>query len=219
MVTVDLLLLIGGLAVLDMLSPSTIGVTVYLLLNEKEKRTSRIFFYLVTVAGFYFIVGVSLMLGISTLIESVSNIFQNQTISWIIFLIGAILFIASFYVPQKKNADLPTPKSKRLISILILGLSTSLIEVGTAFPYFAAISILSTTNLSSVEWVSILAGYNLIMVLPPLLLYFIYLLFGRWMDKPLKILRESLVKNSGSALSWIMCIVGIILIFNSLDYL
>ncbi|MBH0173524.1 GAP family protein [Fictibacillus sp. 23RED33] len=217
--TVDLLLLIGGLAVLDMLSPATIGVTVYLLLNEKEKRTSRIFIYLVTVAGFYFIVGVSLMLGISTLLESVSNIFQNQTISWTIFLIGAILFIASFYVPQKKNADLPTPKSKRLISFIILGLSTSLIEVGTAFPYFAAISILSTTNLSSMEWVSILAGYNLIMVLPPLLLYFIYLLFGRWMDKPLKNLRESLVKNSGSALSWIMCIVGIILIFNSLDYL
>ncbi len=217
--TVDLLLLIGGLAVLDMLSPATIGVTVYLLLNEKEKRTSGIFFYLVTVAGFYFFVGVSLMLGISTLLEIVSNIFQNQTVSWIIFLIGVILFIASFYIPPKKNADLPTPKSKRLISIIILGLSTSLIEVGTAFPYFAAISILSTTNLSSMEWVSILAGYNLIMVLPPLLLYFIYLLFGRWMDKPLKNLRESLVKKSGSALSWIMCIVGIILIFNSLDYL
>ena len=159
------------------------------------------------------------MLGISTLLESVSNIFQNQTISWIIFIIGAILFIASFYVPTKKNADLPSPKSKSLISIIILGLSTSLIEVGTAFPYFAAIGILSTSDLSSMEWVSILAGYNLIMVLPPVLLYFIYLLLGRWMDKPLINLRERMVKNSDSALSWIMCIVGIILIFNSLDYL
>ena len=217
--TVDLLLIIGGLAVLDMLSPATIGVTVYLLLNEKEKQTSRIFFYLLTVAGFYFIVGVSLMLGISTLLESVSNIFQNKTISWIIFIIGTILFIASFYVPANKNVDLPYIKSKRLTSIIILGLSTSLFEVGTAFPYFAAIGILSTSDLTSMEWVCILAGYNLIMVLPPLLLYFIYFLFGRWMDKPLKNLRESLVKNSGSALSWIMCIVGIILIFNSLDYL
>nr|WP_156499160.1 GAP family protein [Fictibacillus phosphorivorans] len=216
--TVDLILLIGGLAVLDMLSPATIGVTV-LLLNEKENRTSRIFFYLLTVAGFYFVVGVSLMLGISALLESVSNIFQNQTISWIIFIIGAILFIASFYVPAKKSADLPSPKSKRLISIIILGLSTALIEVGTAFPYFAAISILSTSDLTSMEWVSILAGYNLIMVLPPVLLYVLYLLFGRWMDKPLINLRERLIKTSGSALSWVMCIVGIILIFNSLDYL
>nr|WP_269819590.1 GAP family protein [Fictibacillus halophilus] len=205
---------------MDMLSPATIGVTVYLLLNDKEKRTSRIFIYLLTVAGFYFIVGVSLMLGISTLLESVSTIFQNQTISWIIFIIGAILFIASFYVPANKYANLPSPKSNRLISIIILGLSTSLIEVGTAFPYFAAIGILSTTTtLSSMEWVSILAGYNLIMVLPPLLLYLIYIVCGRWMDKPLTNLRERMVKNSGSALSWIMCIVGIILIFNSLDYL
>ncbi|WP_137789294.1 GAP family protein [Bacillus sp. E(2018)] len=217
--TVELLLIIGGLAVLDMLSPATIGVTVYLLLNEKEKRSSQILFYLLIVAGFYFVVGVSLMLGISTLLESVSNIFQNQSISWIIFIIGAILFIASFYVPAKKSPNLPYPKSKGLISIIVLGLSTSLIEVGTAFPYFAAIGILSTSDLTIMEWISILAGYNLIMILPPLLLYFIYLLFGRWMDKPLKNLRESLVKNSGSALSWIMCIVGIILIFNSLDYL
>lgn len=217
--TVDLLLLIAGLAVLDMLSPTTIGVTVYLLLNEKEKQTPRIFFYLLTVAGFYFIVGVSLMLGISTLLEGVSSIFQNKTISWIIFIIGAILFIASFYIPAKKSVDLPSPKSKRLISIIILGLSTALIEVGTAFPYFAAIGILSTSNLTSMEWVSILAGYNLIMVLPPLLLYVIYLLFGRWMDKPFINLRERMVKNSGSALSWVMCIVGIILILNSLDYL
>lgn len=45
------LLLIGGLAILDTLSPTTIGITIYLLLTDKERLTKRLFVYLLTVAG------------------------------------------------------------------------------------------------------------------------------------------------------------------------
>ncbi|ETT86726.1 hypothetical protein C176_08437 [Viridibacillus arenosi FSL R5-213] len=215
----EILLLIGGLALLDTLSPATLGVTVYILLTDKEKLTKRLLVYLLTVAGFYFAVGVSLMLGLVFLFEIISGVFQNRIVSWIVFIIGTILLIASFYVPTKKNSDLPSPKSKSILSIVALGFTTSLIEVGTAFPYFAAIGIMTTSNLSWMEWSSILAGYNVIMVMPSLLLFLFYLLFGRRMQKPLKKLRVKIANNTGSALSWIMCIVGIILIFNSLDYL
>jgi len=219
MVSTEILLLIGGLALLDTLSPATLGVTVYLLLTDKDKLTKRLLVYLLTVAGFYFAVGVSLMLGLVFLFEIISGVFQNRIVSWIVFIIGTILLIASFYVPTKKNSDLPSPKSKSILSIVALGFTTSLIEVGTAFPYFAAIGIMTTSNLSWMEWSSILAGYNVIMVMPSLLLFLFYLIFGRRMQKPLKKLRVKIANNTGSALSWIMCIVGIILIFNSLDYL
>ena len=219
MMSTELLLLIGGLALLDTLSPATLGVTVYLLLADKEKLTKRLLVYLLTVAGFYFAVGVLLMLGLGFLLEIISGIFQNRIVSWTVFIIGAILFIASFYVPTKKKSDLPTPSSKSILSMVALGFTTSLVEVGTAFPYFAAIGIMTTSNLSWMEWSSILAGYNFIMVLPPLLLFFLYLLFDRWMQKPLEKLRVKIANNTGSALSWIMCIVGVILILNSLDYL
>ncbi|ALC85563.1 hypothetical protein AM499_06815 [Bacillus sp. FJAT-22090] len=215
----ELLLLIGGLALLDTLSPATLGVTVFLLLTDKEKLTKRLLVYLLTVAGFYFAIGVSLMLGLVFLLEIISGVFQNRIVSWTVFIIGAILVIASFYVPTKKNSDLPSPKSKSILSMVALGFTTSLIEVGTAFPYFAAIGIMTTSNLSWMEWSSILAGYNFIMVLPSLLLFLFYLLIGRKMQKPLKKLRVKIANNTGSALSWIMCIVGLILIFNSLDYL
>lgn len=217
----ELLLLIGGLALLDTLSPATLGVTVYLLLTDKEKLTKRLLVYLLTIAGagFYFAVGVSLMLGLDFLLEIISGVFQNRIVSWTFFIIGVILFIASFYVPTKKSSDLPAPKSKSILSMVALGFTTSLIEVGTAFPYFAAIGIMTTSNLSWVEWSSILAGYNFIMVLPSLVLFLFYLLFGRWMQTSLEKLRVKIANNTGSALSWIMCIVGLILIFNSLDYL
>ncbi|EJV73676.1 hypothetical protein IG3_06135 [Bacillus cereus HuA2-1] len=219
MMSTELLLLIGGLALLDTLSPFTLGVTVYLLLTDKERLTKRLLVYLLTIAGFYFAVGVSLMLGLDFLLEIISGVFQNRIVSWTFFIIGVILFIASFYVPTKKSSDLPTPKSKSILSMVALGFTTSLIEVGTAFPYFVAIGIMTTSNLSWVEWSSILAGYNFIMVLPSLVLFLFYLLFGRWMQKPLEKLRVKIANNTGSALSWIMCIVGLILISNSLDYL
>ncbi|HDR7658421.1 MULTISPECIES: GAP family protein [Bacillus] len=213
------LLLIGGLAILDTLSPTTIGVTIYLLLTDKERLTKRLFVYLLTVAGCYFVVGVSLMLGLNFLFEIISGVFQNRIVSWTLFIIGALLFIASFYIPPKKSSKLPSPKSNSILSIIALGFTTTLIEAGTAFPYFAAIGILTTSNLSWVEWSSILAGYNFIMVLPSLVLFLFYLLFGRWMQKPLERLRMKIANSTGSALSWIMCIVGFLLILNSLDYL
>jgi hypothetical protein len=51
------------------------------------------------------------------------------------------------------------------------------------------------------------------MVLPSLVLFLFYLLFGRWMQKPLEKLWVKIANNTGSALSWIMCIVGLLLIF------
>ena len=212
------LLLIGGLAILDTLSPTTIGVTIYLLLTDKENLTKRLFVYLLTVAGCYFAVGVSLMLGLDFLFKFISGLFQNRIVSWLLFIIGVILFIVSFYIPPKKNSEV-LHQNKSIFSMIALGFTTTLIEAGTAFPYFAAIGILTTSNLSWIEWSSILAGYNFIMVLPSLVLFLFYLLFGRWMQKPLEKLRMKIANSTGSALSWIMCIVGFLLILNSLDYL
>ncbi|WP_439873263.1 GAP family protein (plasmid) [Bacillus mycoides] len=219
MVSIELLLLIGGMALLDTLSPGILGVTVYLLLTDNKRLTKRLLVYLLTVAGFYFAVGVSLMLGLGFLLDNIFSLFQNRMVSWIVFIIGLVLFIASFYVPTEKNTGLPAPKSKSILSMVALGFTTSLIEVGTAFPYFVAISIMTTSNLSWMEWSSILVGYNFIMVFPPLVLFLFYLLFGRRMQKPLENLRVKIANNKGSALSWILCIVGIILIFYSVDYL
>lgn len=217
--SIELLFMVGGLALLDMMSPAALGVTVYLLLNEKERLSSRLMIYLFTVAGFYFLVGVFLMLGLDVVMTAFSSIFQNRIVSWVMLIIGGILFIASFYYPKSKKTDLPRPKSKSKAAMVALGFTTSLIEVGTAFPYFAAIGLMTTSNLAAFQWLPILAGYNFIMVLPPLIVFTLYLLLGRVMQKPLEMLRIKLSKHSGAAISWIMCIVGLILIFNSLDYL
>lgn len=215
----ELLIMVGGLALLDTLSPATIGVTVYLLLTDKERLASRLFIYLLTVAVFYFATGVLLMHGLGYLLDIASEIFQNRVVSWGVFIIGMILFVVSFFVPQNKKSNLPIPKSKSLLGMAAMGCTTFLIEGATALPYFAAIGLLTTSNMTWIEWVPILVAYNFIMVLPPLILYFLYLLFRRWMQAPLEKLRAKISNGTGTALSWVMSIVGLILIFNSLDYL
>ena len=52
-----------------------------------------------------------------------------------------------------------------------LGLATGLLEAGTALPYLGAIGIMGTAGLAASTWAPMLAAYNLVMVLPPVLLY------------------------------------------------
>ncbi|ANA82414.1 hypothetical protein C7121_23350 [Paenibacillus glucanolyticus] len=217
--TLELLLSIGVLSLLDMLSPAALGITVYLLLSERDRLISRLGVYLVTVAGFYFLVGAALMLGLDAVMKSVSDIFQNRTVSWMMAILGGVLFVASFYVPTKKTSAPRRPKSKSFGAMIGLGFTTSLIEVATALPYFAAVGLMTTAQLNTIQWVPILAAYNMVMVLPPLILLGLHLVLGRMMQRPLEKLRVKIAESSGSLLSWVLCIAGVILVLNSIDYL
>ncbi|MBU5345945.1 GAP family protein [Paenibacillus lautus] len=217
--TLELLLSIGALSLLDMLSPATLGVTVYLLLSERDRLIPRLFIYLLTVAGFYFLVGAALMLGLDAVLPSVTGIFQNRTVSWIMTVVGGVLFIASFFIPTKKTSEPRRPRSKSFGAMIGLGFTTSLLEVATALPYFAAIGLMTTAQLTTVQWMPILAAYNIVMVLPPILLLGLHLVFGRMMQRPLEKLRLKISQSSGSILSWVLCIAGLILVLNSIDNL
>ncbi|WP_106767386.1 GAP family protein [Paenibacillus faecalis] len=217
--TTELLISVGALSLLDTISPAMLGVTVYLLLSARDRLVPRLMVYLLTVAGFYFFVGASLMLGLDAIFESVSGILQNRAVSWIMAITGAVLFIASFYVPTKKTTEPRRPKSSSIGAMVALGFTTALLEVATALPYFAAIGLMTTAQLKIFQWVPILVAYNFIMILPPLLLFGLHAVFGRLMQKPLERLRVKLANSSGSVLSWVMSIAGIILFLNSIDHL
>lgn len=132
----DILIYLGGLALLDTLSPTIIGVVLFLILTDNNKLTSRVFTYLFTVVVLYFSLGIILLLGLNYITEAFSNVFQNKSVSWAIFILGAILFTVSFFMPTNKKSNIPKPKSLSLISILLVGLTTFLIEAGDSFTLF-----------------------------------------------------------------------------------
>lgn len=210
----EILLYIGVLALLDMFSPAIIGVTVYVLLAGREKKHRLIIAYLTTVIVFYFCTGVFLMLGLDIVFSPLADVLSSNTAKILMTIVGGILFIGSWFVPKKKAVESPKPKNFKLKSMIGLGITTSILEVATAIPYFAAIGLMISRNVSFLEWLPVLLGYNVIMVVPALILLLLHMLFQRFMQKPLKNLQALFQRNTSSALSWIMFFVGIILLAN-----
>ncbi|MEH6943162.1 GAP family protein [Bacillus sp. JJ722] len=210
----ELLILIGVLGLLDMFSPAVIGVTVYVLLVAKGQKTRLIITYLVTVALFYFSVGVFLMLGLDVFFDRIADVFRSNTAKTFMTIVGAILLVGSWFVPKKKATGPPKPKTFKVGAMVALGLTTSLIEVATALPYFAAIGILTSNKLPFYEWFPILIGYNIMMITPALILLSLHILFRHFMNKPLMNLQNLFDKNTSSALSWVMFFVGLFMLAN-----
>ena len=197
-----------------MISPAIIGVTVYVLLVAKRKHSKLIITYLITVIFFYFWTGVILMLGLDIVFSSFANAFSSNTAKIVMTSIGAILLVGSWFVPKKKVEKTPKPRELKVKAMIGLGITTSLLEVATAIPYFASIGIMISHNFTFFEWLPVLLGYNILMVAPALVLLFLYKLFRRSMHRPLKNLQATFQKNTSSTLSWIMFFVGLILLIN-----
>ncbi|MBE7683447.1 MULTISPECIES: GAP family protein [Paenibacillus] len=217
----ELLVYVGGFALLDTLSPTLIGVTLYLMIAENRRFGSRLMIYIMTVMILYFLLGCVLMLGLEILKEVFTSFFENKVVSWFLLIGGGLLFAGSFFIKPShtKNKNYHTPRSTGVMGLLAMGLTTFLLEAGTALPYYAAVSLMTTEGLITVEWVSILLGYNLVMVSPPIIIYMLYIWLGSSVQKRVERLQNKLEKQSGSVLSWVMCIAGLVLIFNVLDYL
>lgn len=215
----SLLLMIGGLAVLDMLSPTALGVTVYLLLYERQRIAGRLFVYLLTVGSIYFSCGLLLLLGLEYVLDFFTGVLKSQFMSSSIFLLGLLLLIGSFYVPkrQKKASNIST--STGLFVMIGMGMTTALLEIGMAVPYFAAIGLMVTAELDTGEWLPILLMYNILLLVPPVVLYFLHLLFAKWIQGPLKTLKYKFETSKDSPLSWGMSIIGVILMLFTIDYL
>jgi cytochrome c biogenesis protein CcdA len=98
-----------------------------------------------------------------------------------------------------------------------LGVTTGVFEIGTALPYLAAIGIMTTAELAPAQWVPLMTGYNLVMVLPPMLVYGAYRLLGERARPRLERWRHRLQAGSREALAWIIGIAGFLLLANTLS--
>ena len=212
----DVLIPVAGLALLDTLSPTTLGVSLFVLLSGASSIARPLFAYLGTVAVFYFTLGCALMLGLGAAISSLSHLADTPAAGWGMVLLGGGLLAYSFVMPAKARPP-RRPASFRTGTMVALGLATGLLEAGTAFPYLGAIGIMGTAGLAAHTWVPMLAAYNLMMVLPPVLLYLGHRAFGERLRPRLDRWREKVDAGSREALAWIIGIVGVIVLANGLQ--
>lgn len=204
-----------GLALLDSINPSALAVTIYLLLGGGS-YVSRVMTYLAAVFATYLGIGVLLMLGLGSVWEYVDGpgayVVQG--------IIGALLLGYAVLAPEKPRREerSRTPRSRSPGAIFLLGVTITVVEFSSAFPYLGAIAILTNADLTAVRWLPILVGYNLIFVLPPFLLMALYGAFGTRLRGRLERFREGFGKSSSEPLLWITGLVGFFLLADSLAY-
>ena len=132
---------LAGLALLDSTSIGTLFIPVWLLLSPGRVRAGRILAYLATIAVFYFVVGLLIVLGANTVVDAI----DDKVALWIQLVIGVGLFAVSFRFDSKRRKKTDTTQRWRdkvtsdgpITALLGVALLAGLIEVATMLPTWA----------------------------------------------------------------------------------
>jgi cytochrome c biogenesis protein CcdA len=208
-----------GLALIDSLNPSALAVTIYLL-SSSERYVARILVYVSGIVFVYFGVGVLLVLGLDAAVSTVGG-YLHSSVSYVLqAVVGVVLLVYGLFPPGGKNRKPKDhkPRSLRYPAVFVLGVVISLVEFSTAFPYLAAVGIISTSGLEAYQWLPILFVYNLIMIAPPLLLMAAYSLFGGRIRPALERFGGRMQSEVRKSWLWLLQAGGALLILNSLHH-
>lgn len=212
---VSQLLTLTGLALVDSTSFGTLGIPLVLVVASKRVERRPLGIYFGTVVLSYFLIGLGLLFGLTSVIDVVGASLESRPVYWGQLIVGVGLFALSFRFDGKRSAAKPkrsfVPKVMSTRAIVALALTATLIEVASMVPYLGAIGLLSTSNLNMFPRVAILAAYCTVMVLPAFLVIAAASLFGDRMWTRLERLSGWMQHHSEGAIGWIMGIAGFFL--------
>ncbi len=197
----ELLLVTLATSSVDSLNP--IGITQQFILQGMVKKPRHIWYFILTTGVVNMIFGYLVYYGAMAFIES-SLDFAVEKYGLVLYLLewllGAVIFFFSARVALKKlihkrrhtavaarEAEEKKIKSKiRSVSPLALiavGVISTASELTSALPYFAFLAFLVNYKLSFFIVTAILILYNIIYMLPFMILYFIYIISKKGFDK------------------------------------
>ncbi|MDS1270611.1 GAP family protein [Lipingzhangella sp. LS1_29] len=217
----DVLLPVTALALLDTLSPATIGVTLVLLLSGRARIAFPLLAYLATVAVCYLALGIALMSGLDLVVTRLGPVADHRAVLWLQAVLGIALLTHSCVKPTQRR-DAPARWESRELHIPImvsLGLGTFLLEGATVLPYLAAVGIMTAAGLSPLQWLPLLAGYVTIMLLPPIVMYLGHRLLGSRLRPRMERWRHQLSEGAMEGLAWLVGIAGFLLLANAVNRL
>ncbi|GGB54919.1 hypothetical protein GCM10011409_35650 [Lentibacillus populi] len=205
------LLIISICALVDILSPGVLAVTAYLLLTQPNQLSSRLLVFLFITQFGYFLVGLLLYFGGDSLLDGIGQLSEFDYINWFYILFGAVIVLISFSKPKdttKKRLISFIPQKTTMKGIIILGIIVFLIEFVTALPYFYSILLMNHLTIEPSSSIFIIIGYNLVMVLPSLLLLGVNIMFKERLQQFLNKIRSKLIEAPISSLLVAIGIVG-----------
>ena len=233
---------LAALALIDSTSFGTLMIPLWLMLAPGKMRVGRIVLFLVTVATFYFGVGLAIMFGAEAAVARLGDFFSSRLALTVLFAAGVGLVIWSFQLEAKAKREKKegAPASARIlrwrdravgsggvesggsggassggVALMGLAVGAGTVEVATMLPYLGAIGLLTTSDVGWPLTGAVLAGYCLVMILPALAILVLRLVASRWVDPVLRKLDGWLTRNSTNTLSWVVGILGVLLVVNT----
>lgn len=224
-----------GLALVDSTSFGTLVLPLMMLLAP-QVRTRNLVVYLLTIAIFYFGVGVALLAGARAALAAVGPALDTTPAYVAQLVLGVALVVLSFvidpkYVAKRRARRGLPPKEpgawrRRALgpeatipTVMGIALLAGLVEVASMLPYLAAVGILVAAALPLGTQAAVLAGYVLVMIAPALVLWGLRRAAGTRIEPKLRRLEAWMQRQTGSATAWIVGIIGFLLAWNAIGTL
>jgi hypothetical protein len=242
--TIERLAPLVALALIDSTSFGTLLIPLWLMLVPGRPRPGRIALFLGTVAAFYLLLGMALLLGASMLLVMLQAAGDSQPlrIAQLVAGLGLMALGArmepwttagkerraaqraakqartgpSLFVRMRGYA---TDPSAPVGAVVVFALTAAVIEAASMIPYLAAIGLLTTSELSLLGRSVVLVGYCLVMITPAFLLLVARLFLHDDVAPLLKKVESLLSRHTNVAMAWVVFLVGLSLAGDSLSRL
>jgi cytochrome c biogenesis protein CcdA len=206
------------LALVDSINPSALVITLYLL--GRGRAPAQIAVYVGAIFMTYLALGVMLMSGIGALLPSLRTAGSGRLGLLVEGVVGLAMLLYAIRAPETAGSTPRVePGATSYAALALLGVVVTTMELPTAVPYFGAIALLTAADLPIARWLPLLVVYNVIFVLPPVLLLAGHVVFGDRLDARYAELRKRLQAGARETMLWIFGLVGGgLLVSASLEY-
>jgi cytochrome c biogenesis protein CcdA len=210
----ELLVVVGALGLADSINPSTVIPALYLA-TQPHARV-HLTGFIVGVFVVSSVAGLVAVLGPGQLLLDIVPHPARHTRYTLEVAGGLILLIAAVVLWRLRHRSIgsePAPGGKASgRSSLLLGGSIMAIELPTALPYFAALAVIIGSGRGLASQVILVAAYNVLFVLPLLLIVGAHILAPRRTERALGPVGAWLRTNALAALAVLAAIAGVVLL-------
>jgi len=113
------------------------------------------------------------------------------------------------------GTGLVTGRRSGLLALVALALAAATVELGSMLPYLGAIGALTASDLGWPTTAVVLAGYCSLMIAPALALLAVRVVGASRVEPVLARLERWLSRNASTTLSWVVGIVGVLLVIHA----
>jgi cytochrome c biogenesis protein CcdA len=208
---VRLLGLVISIGLADSVNPSTIAPALYLAVGDRPR--TRVIEFTIAVFVVYLAGGALIALGPGELLRT-SLPHVHRTIRYVAEVVAGVLLIAAaaFLWIRRERLEargLPRANPERRSSVL-LGATITVVELPTAFPYFAAIAAIAGSGLDPIRQLVLLVVFNVCFVLPLLAIVATLTFSGDRAERVLVRCRNFLERRWPAVLAALLLIIGVV---------